>query len=139
MKKVYIASPLSAPTKTEIRHNMDQCRKYIKQVERWFPDTRAVALHHMLPEILDDSIPEEREMALRWGRELIATCDAVCVCGNVLSDGMAQGNYLRSRQGHSYCCFGSFSVPCFTGILSETWTDCVQRPMFCRRKPFFVR
>ena len=85
--RIYICSPLSAPTKAEVRANMLSARRYCRLVEK-FTGGRAYAPHAWLPDLLEDSIPEDRTLALSFGIELLSTCDTICVCGERISSGM---------------------------------------------------
>lgn len=85
--KVYIASPFHGKSNFEIRKNMDYTRLCIKEIKKTFA-LRAVALHGYLPDILNDDVEEEREMALRWERELLSSCDALFVCGDSITNDM---------------------------------------------------
>ena len=87
-KKAYICSPLSAPDAKGISHNMDMARFYMKKMKDLY-HCRTFASHAYLPLMLDDSIPEERETALRIGMELMNLCEALIVCGRRVSSGMA--------------------------------------------------
>ena len=49
---------------------------------------KAVAPHIYLPEMLDDNVPEERELALEFGLKLLKLCDKLIICGDVISNGM---------------------------------------------------
>lgn len=90
MKKndlVYICSPLSAPTKEGIRKNMEKAAYYAGLVSG-VTGCRAIAPHSFLQEYLDDDIPEEREVALAFGLDLLRLSKAIIVCGNRISSGM---------------------------------------------------
>ena len=87
-KKAYICSPLSAPDAKGISHNMDMARFYMERMHDLY-HCRSFASHAYLPLMLDDSIPEEREPALRIGMELMDLCDTLIVCGRRVSSGMA--------------------------------------------------
>ena len=87
-KKAYICSPLSAPDAKGISHNMDMARFYMERMHDLY-HCRSFASHAYLPLMLDDSIPEERETALRIGMELMDLCDALIICGRRVSSGMA--------------------------------------------------
>ena len=90
MRKIYVCSPLRAATIPGMEKNRLQAIGYCKMVEAIFgtPDVKAVAPHAYLPLFLDDNEPQERELALNFGKELLNLCDAVFVCGKVLSEGM---------------------------------------------------
>lgn len=86
MKRVYICSPLSAETREGIEANMLYARSQCKVYEgRGF---HAWAPHAWLPEFMDDSDPIHRDMALRFGMEMLANSDAIAVCGSKISSGM---------------------------------------------------
>lgn len=87
-KKAYICSPLSAPDAKGISHNMDMARFYMEKMKALY-HCRTFASHAYLPLMLDDSIPEERETALRIGMELMNLCEALIICGRRVSSGMA--------------------------------------------------
>ena len=87
-KKVYVCSPLSAPTHNEIEANMLSVRNKCKVINNTICGVRAWAPHAYLPEIIDDSIAEERALALDFGMRLLNMSDAMYVFGARLSDGM---------------------------------------------------
>lgn len=47
-----------------------------------------VAVHLIYPQLLDDSIPEEREVGLNMGLRVLAACDELWLCGERISAGM---------------------------------------------------
>ena len=79
--KVYICSPLSAPTAEGIRRNMEAARWYMQTVSKLW-DCRAVAPHAYLPEFLDDKDKQERELALSFGLAYLV------ICGRRITKGM---------------------------------------------------
>ena len=87
-KKAYICSPLSAPDAKGVSHNMDMARFYMERMQALY-HCRTFASHAYLPLMLDDSIPEERETALRIGMELMDLCNVLIICGRRISTGMA--------------------------------------------------
>ena len=87
-KKAYICSPLSAPDTKGVSHNMDMARFYMERMQVFY-HCRTFASHAYLPLMLDDSIPEEREIALRIGMELMDLCNTLIICGRCISSGMA--------------------------------------------------
>lgn len=99
MKKedlVYICSPLSAPTKAMIKRNMYKAGIYAQSVaSHW--GCRAIAPHSFLPEYLDDTIPQEREIALEFGLSVLKICKALVICGDVISEGM-KGEIKKARE-----------------------------------------
>lgn len=84
---VYICSPLSASTPEGVRLNMLKAREQMEVVSEIY-DCRAIAPHAILPEYLDDQNPEERELGLKFGLDLLRICKMMVVCGDVISEGM---------------------------------------------------
>ncbi len=89
MKKdlVYVCSPLSAEKEEGIKANMAKAKEYANTISEQCK-CRAIAPHSFLPEYLDDRIPAEREIGLRFGLDIIKACKKVYVCGNRISSGM---------------------------------------------------
>lgn len=87
MSLTYVCSPLSAPTRAEMLANAAKATTYMVQAEKEFGD-RAVAPHAYLPYLLDDSVPEQRALALEFGMKLLAMCSRLIVFGNRISSGM---------------------------------------------------
>lgn len=87
-KKIYICSPLAAPCWLDMHNNMETARYYAGFVSRIF-SCRTLATHAYLPLLLRDDEPEERAIALEMGLRLLATCDALMICGAHISNGMA--------------------------------------------------
>ena len=92
---IYICSPLSAPTKEEIRKNMAGAKYYSWYVAVEFGG-RTIAPHSFLPDYLDDHIPQERQVALDFGLSILKICKALIVCGDIISSGMA-GEIRKAR------------------------------------------
>ena len=86
-KKVYICSPLSAKTKEERLFNMGLAKAYLDTISQVF-HCRTFASHAYLPLMLDDTIPEERKLALSIGKQLLDFCDVLIICGRRISSGM---------------------------------------------------
>ena len=86
-KKVYICSPLSAKTKEERLFNMGLAKAYLDTISQVF-HCRTFASHAYLPLMLDDTIPEERKLALSIGKQLLYFCDVLIICGGRISSGM---------------------------------------------------
>lgn len=87
-RKIYVCSPLSAPSWLEMNNNMEAARHYVGMVSRLF-GCRALATHAYLPLLLDDNVSEERAIALEMGLRLLATCDALIICGKRITAGMS--------------------------------------------------
>ena len=77
---IYICSPLSAPTKEEIRKNMAGAKYYSWYVAVEFGG-RTIAPHSFLPDYLDDHIPQERQVALDFGLSVLSRGRKANVCG----------------------------------------------------------
>lgn len=88
MSLSYVCSPLSAHTRAERLANAAKATTYMLWAEKEFGD-HAVAPHAYLPYLLDDEIPEQRELALDFGMKLLAMCSRLIVFGDRISSGMA--------------------------------------------------
>lgn len=87
-KKVYICSPLFAPTRKGIEDNMAKAREYMEVVSARL-NCRAVAPHAFLPAFLDDYDQVERKIGLEFGLQYLSTCDVLIVCGDRITGGMS--------------------------------------------------
>lgn len=105
IEKGYIASPLNSPCKKEIRKNMKRAKEYAYMISKLITGN-AFAIHSCVPTILDDTKPVERELALKWGREMLEISNALFVCGTVISSGMAKEIELANKKG-----IGIYSFP----------------------------
>ena len=97
-KKVYVASPLSADTEFERQRNILKAQSYEDTIAEIF-SCRSVAPHGYLSYILDDSIPQERQMALNFDKQILQTCDALVLCGDTITAGMLEEALYASRLG----------------------------------------
>ncbi len=95
---VYVCSPLGAPTKEGVQENMQKAKEYMKLVSEKM-HCRAIAPHAILPEYLDDSIPKERDLGLKFGFDLLKICKSIVVCGDVISSGMKSEIEFAKRLG----------------------------------------
>lgn len=94
MKKVYICSPLRGDYDT----NIENASAYAGEAFRmgYLP----IAPHIYLTRFLNDSIPAEREAALKVGREAVLECSEVWVFGlDHPSEGMTAEIALAIRHG----------------------------------------
>lgn len=57
--------------------NAAKAKNYMGLAEQEFGD-RAVAPHAFLPYLLDDGVPEERALAVEFGKKLLALCHTAC-------------------------------------------------------------
>ena len=82
-RKIYVASRYAGDVDANVSAAVTYCRLVID--EGYMP----VASHLLYPQILNDNIPEERELGLLFGLSLLRMCDEVWVFGEV-SQGVAQ-------------------------------------------------
>lgn len=82
-RKIYVASRYAGDVDANVSAAVTYCRRVID--EGYMP----VASHLLYPQILNDNIPEERELGLLFGLALLRLCDEVWVFGEV-SPGVAQ-------------------------------------------------
>lgn len=97
-KPIYICSPLFAPSKEGMLCNMLVARYYARVVS-FELHNRALASHAWLPELLDDTIPKERTLALDFGKQLLEMCGALVICHPTITKGMAGEIEAASRLG----------------------------------------
>ena len=98
MGMTYVCSPLSAPTRAERLANAAKAMTYMVLAEKEFGG-RAVAPHAYLPDLLDDSVPEQRKLAMDFGLKLLAMCSRLVVFGGRLSAGMEVEIKAAQRNG----------------------------------------
>jgi 3-mercaptopyruvate sulfurtransferase SseA len=92
MKKIYICSPLRGDYEQNIENAILYCREVIR--EGHIP----IAPHLYFTQFLDDTIPSEREIGLKYGLELVKSCDKVYVYGEP-SEGMQAEIELAEQLG----------------------------------------
>ena len=97
-KLIYVCSPLSAPLKVDVLRNAAKAATYMSLAENEFGG-QPVAPHAYLPYLLDDSVPEQRELALEFGQKLLRMCSLLVVFGAQVSDGMASEIALAKELG----------------------------------------
>lgn len=81
-KLVYIASPYAGDVEANVAFAKSACRYAMEQ------GATPIAVHLLYPQMLDDSIPAEREAGIRMGLRVLAACDELWLCGDRLSHGM---------------------------------------------------
>lgn len=86
-KKIYVCSPLRADTELQQGMNMYLAREYEKIAAKHFL-CRAVAPHGYVSYILNENIPEERQLGLDFSKSVLDTCDALAIFGENISEGM---------------------------------------------------
>ncbi|AGA68850.1 hypothetical protein Desdi_1340 [Desulfitobacterium dichloroeliminans LMG P-21439] len=82
MKLVYICSPYAGDIENNLRFARAACRYAVDQ------GCAPIAVHMLYPQILDDSVPAEREAGIQMGLRVLASCDEVWICGKRISHGM---------------------------------------------------
>ncbi len=100
MKLIYVASPLSAPTKEGVEANV----AYAKKASRFVIDGGGVPLapHLRDPTFLDDTDPKERAIGTKLAMELMTRCDEVWLFGPTVSPGMAAELEFATEHGIPY-------------------------------------
>ena len=88
--RIYVCSPLSANTKGGIQLNMLSARDKCNYLNGMFKDTnvKVWASHSYLPMFLNDNVLPERELAIKFGMELLSISDILYVFGDKISSGM---------------------------------------------------
>lgn len=91
MKKVFICSPL----KGNLKENIRKAKLYCKYVIAcgYLP----IAPHVYFTSFLNDTDPNEREMGMKLGLELLKDCDELWIFGNRITDGMKAETLLASQ------------------------------------------
>jgi hypothetical protein len=92
---VYICSPYAGNVET----NVERARLY----SRFAVDSGYIPLtvHLLYPQFMNDGIPAERELALRFGNILMGKCTEVWVfAGHGVSSGMASEIAYARRKGY---------------------------------------
>lgn len=93
--KVYIVSPYAGDVDANVKNAVTYCRFAINKKK--IP----IASHLLYPQMLNDSIPEEREIGTLYGLSLLAICDEIWCFGDELSPGMEkeikEAKRLRKR------------------------------------------
>lgn len=89
---VYIASPYAGDIESNTRFAVRCCQYAIKR------GYTPLASHLLYPQMLDDSLPEERALGLAFGQTLLALCREMWVFGAHISSGMAcEIDYAREH------------------------------------------
>lgn len=94
----YICSLLSAPTVQEMERNMHAAREYAREAMSELK-CRVFAPHAWLPELLDDTVPQEREIAMAFNMEILKLCTVIIVCHPKITKGMAAEIAFAQQHG----------------------------------------
>lgn len=92
-KIVYIASPYAGDTESNIEFAKAACRLAMEE------GNIPVAAHLLYPQMLDDTVPEQRELGIRMGLKLLGACSELWLCGSRISSGMQEELKEAWRQG----------------------------------------
>lgn len=92
-KLVYVASPLRG----DYEKNISKAKEYSKKIIEMghIPYTP----HLLFTQFMDDAIPEERELAMQMGIEMLKRCDMLMVCGGHISEGMGKEIKAANKLG----------------------------------------
>lgn len=82
MMLVYICSPYAGDIRENIKFARAACRHAIEK------DCAPIAIHLLYPQLIDDTIPAQREQGIRMGLRVLAACNELWVCGERVSQGM---------------------------------------------------
>lgn len=92
-KLVYIASPYAGDVEANVAFAKAACRYAIEQ------GCTPIAVHLLYPQLLNDTVPEEREAGIRMGLRVLEACDELWLCGEQLSSGMRAELDAATRLG----------------------------------------
>lgn len=90
---VYICSPFRGNIETNIKNAREYCKLAIK--EHHLP----VAPHLYFPQFLNDNNPDERKLGMDYAKDMLYSCDALWVCGDKISKGMAEEIAIAEKRG----------------------------------------
>ncbi len=96
-KLVYIASPLSGDVEQNLDFARQACRYAIAQGVTPF------APHLLYTQMLNDNDPEERQLGLDMGNQMLELCQELWLCGDRISAGMAGEQKLAEELGIAVC------------------------------------
>lgn len=89
---VYICSPFSGKVKKNKRKARKYCRFALEQ------HTIPFAPHLLFPQFMDDSSPEERQLAMFMNMIMLGHCEELWVFGERISAGMKQEIHKAERK-----------------------------------------
>ena len=101
---VYICSPYAGAVEINVAAAREYCAF---AVERGFVP---LAPHLLYPQFMNDADPEERNLALLFGKILMGKCDEVWVFGNQLSAGMKAEHDYALRKGYRVRYFTAYCM-----------------------------
>ena len=89
---VYICSPFSGKVKKNKRKARKYCRFALEQ------HTIPFAPHLLFPQFMDDSSPEERQLAMFMNMIMLGHCEELWVFGENITSGMKQEIHKAERK-----------------------------------------
>ena len=97
MKQVYLAHPLSAPSKEGILQNIARAKLWYKWAcDRYWPDHCFNAMWIINCEVYEDANSRERDIGMQRNYAHIKRCDELWLVGPVVTSGMEdEGNFAR--------------------------------------------
>lgn len=91
-RMIYICSPYAGNTEENTAFARQACGYAIRQ------GAVPLAPHLLYPQILNDSVPEEREIGIRLGLDILERCEELWICGDRMSAGMKRETaYAKAR------------------------------------------
>ena len=102
-ERIYVCSPFRPRAKgpdraaAELKRNIDRAKKACRMLARL--GAIPIAPHLYFTQFLDDTTPEERELGLLLGQELLKGCDELWAFSEHISEGMAQEIAIASKLG----------------------------------------
>lgn len=89
---LYICSPLRG----NVEENIAKAREYSREAAKkgYIP----IAPHCIFTQFLNDAIPEERQLGIDMGIQLLLKCDGILVCGDTITEGMAEEIKIALKQ-----------------------------------------
>ena len=82
MKLIYVASPYAGDVEKNVDYAKQACRTVMESGNAFF------APHLLYPAILDDMVPEERQLGIEMGLTMLSRCDELWAFGSRISAGM---------------------------------------------------
>ena len=96
-KKVFICSNYRGDVESNVKNALYWCKEATNQ--GYLP----IAPHLYFPQCLDDDIPNERELGIAWGIDILNDCDELWICSENISDGMKREiEYARTQIGRAH-------------------------------------
>ena len=92
-KIVYIASPYAGDVESNVKFAKAACCLAMEE------GNTPVAAHLLYPQMLDDTVPEQRELGIQMGLKLLGACSELWLCGSRISSGMQEELKEAWRQG----------------------------------------